>query len=273
MITVRRICSMGALAWALAAGASRPAGAQEVPTFPRVYQWETPQEGWLELSLWETYVPSSDLPYQRFGLDATRRHLWAHALEIEYGVTDRLSLAAYADFDDPTGRALSFTQARVEARYRLFDRYQRLINPALYVEWSWPRGSYGASEELEARLILERDLGDVRVAVNPILTRALSGDEAQHTTSLGLAAGIYERRLWIAQPGLELFWYMGPIGSWPGFRRQYFLLGPSGDVNLTPAFSFHVSAGFGLTNGTDDLMVRGFLTYQLDTVRPAGRQM
>jgi len=258
---------------ALLAGLSAAARAQEVPTFPRVYQWETPQEAWLELSLWETYLPSSDLPYQGFGLDVSRRHLWAHSIEVEYGVTDRLALAAYADFEDPTGHALAFTQARVEARYRLFDRYQRVLNPALYVEWTWPRGAYGAPEELEARLILERDLGDLRVVANPTLVRAWSGDEAQRATSLALAAGVYERRFWIAQPGVELFWSMGSASAWPAFRRQYFLLGPSADVNVTPALGFHLAAGFGLTNGTDQAMVRGFLTYQFDTVRPSNRQM
>lgn len=269
----RRLGWAASIALVMGMLGARRAGAQEVPTFPRVYQWETPPAGWLELSLWETYVPTSGLPYQRFDLDVTRRHLWAHSVEVEYGVTDRLSLAGYADFDDPTGRALSFTQARVEARYRLFDRYQRFLNPALYLEWSWPRGSYGAPEELEARLILERDLGDLRLVLNPILTRAVSGDESQRVTSLGLAAGVYERRFWVAQPGVELFWSTGAIGHWPAFRQQYFLLGPSADVHFTQAFGLHVSAGFGVTDGTDDLMVRGFLTYQLDTVRPSRRQM
>ncbi len=150
---------------------------------------------------------------------------------------------------------------------------RRVLNPALYVEWTWPRGSYGAPEELEARLILERDFGDVRVVANPTLTRAWSGDESQRGTSVGLVAGIYERRFWVVQPGAELFWSMGSVGDWPAFRRQYFLLGPSADVNLTPALGVHVAADFGVTDGTDRLMVRGFLTYQFDTFRPSARQM
>lgn len=265
-----------ALSCALAFGlmsAAPGARAQEAQTFPRVYQWETPQEGWLELSLWETFLPASDLPYEGFGLGVTRRHLWAHSLEVEYGVTDRLALSAYADFEDPTGHAPAFTQARVEARYRLFDRYQRVLNPALYVEWTWPRGSYGAPEELEARLILERDFGDLRVVANPTLMRAWSGDEAQRATTLGLAAGIYERRFWRAQPGVELFWSLGAVGDWPPFRRQYFLLGPSADLNVTTALGLHAAACFGVTDGTDQMMVRGFVTYQFDTVRPSARQM
>jgi len=271
-MTPRRSSIVAALVMGLLSAAPR-ARAQDIPTFPRVYQWETPQEAWLELSLWETYLPASDLPYEGFGLDVARRHLWAHSIEVEYGVTDRLALAAYADFEDPTGHALAFTQARVEARYRLFDRYQRVLNPALYVEWTWPRGAYGAPEELEARLILERDLGDLRLVANPTLIRAWSGDEAQRATSLGLSAGVYERRFWVAQPGVELFWSVGPIGDWPPFRRQFFLLGPSADVNVTPALGLHVAACFGLTDGTDRVMVRGFLTYQFDTVRPSNRQM
>ena len=264
---------IGAALAALTALAAEPAAAQEAPTFPRVYQWETPQQGWLELTAWETVVPRSDVDDDRFGLASTRRGLWAQSIEVEYGFTDRLTVAAYADFEDPSGHDLAFTQARIEARSRLFDRYQRLLNPALYLEAHLPRGATGSPEELEARLILERDLGDFRIVANPALAKAWSTPEIAGGTLVELSAGAYDRRFWLAQPGVELFWSTGQLGHWPAFHAQYFLLGPSVDVNLTQELGFHVAAGFGVTDGTDDLMVRGYLTYQFQTVRPSNQQL
>ena len=263
---------VGVVVWSGATGALSFAQAQEVPNFPRVYQWETPQEGWLEVSVWGTQVPRSSVPYGRFGLTSTRAKLWSMSLELEYGLTDRLAVAVYGDIDDPTGKAAAFTQVRFEARYRLFERFQRLLNPALYVELYLPRGAYEAPDELEARLILERDLGDVRVALNPSLSKALSGPEVQEHMIVGASAGAYYRRFWVAQPGLEAFWSLGSLAEPAAFSRQYLSLAPSVDFNLGEQVSLHAAVGFGLNDGTDEIMARGYLTYAFATVRPGDQQ-
>jgi hypothetical protein len=152
----------------LAAGAA-VAQETEPTTFYRVYGYETPLAGWLEPALWTTYVASSDNAYDHFGRDGERQGLWAHALEAELGVTDHLSLAGYLDFADPSGAAPDFTEGRIEARYRLAQRYAYPLNVALYAEYVLPRKSYSNSQELETRLILDRDFEDVRMVLNPIL--------------------------------------------------------------------------------------------------------
>jgi hypothetical protein len=76
-----------------------------------------------------------------------------------------------------------------------------------------PRASYAAAEEVEARLILERDFGDVRAAINPTLTKVWSTPEIAGGTLAELSAGTYYRRRWIAQPGIELFSSTGTLGA------------------------------------------------------------
>ena len=246
--------------------------AQEAESFPRVYAWETPPQGWLELTLWETVITHSKLPYRHFGLTTDRARLWAQSLEAEYGLTDQFSVAVYGDFEKPDDHALAFSRGRVEARYRLFGRRQRLVDPALYVEYYFPRAKYDAPEQLEARLILERDIGDFRVGVNPVFGKALSGEEVKERTYLGVAAGTYYRRLWRLQPGLELFWNTGQLGSTPPVSRHWVILSPSIDLNLHQSLSWHVAAGIGLTDGSDRFLVRSYLTYQFETVRPSSQQ-
>ena len=121
---------------ALALLSATSALAQE--DFLRVYQWETPQQGWVELNLWTTWVVSSSVPYQRYGLQGDRTGAIAHSFEVEYGVTDRLAIGAYTDFDQPPGGGFEFRRARLVARYRLFNRYDYFFDPALYAERGHP---------------------------------------------------------------------------------------------------------------------------------------
>jgi hypothetical protein len=253
--------------------AHAPVFAQEAETFPRVYAWETPPNGWFELSIWHTVVANSNVAYNRFGLSQTREGLIAQSLEVEYGLTDRAVVAVYGDVERPENHAIAFTQARIEARYRLFDRYERLLNPTLYVEYYFPREAYGAPEHLEARLILERDFGDLRFDLNPVLTKTLSGPEVTERSNLGFAAGIYYRRFYWIQPGVEVFWNMGPIGEAVAIGRHWILISPSIDVYLQTRLYWHVAAGIGATDGSDRLLLRSYLTFEFETVRPSSQQM
>ena len=86
----------------------------------KVYGYDTLKAGELELVYWTDYVADSDSTMRFFDKTGVERDgLWAHTFELEYGVTDRWTLAAYADFEQPAGEALEFIQARVvAARYR-----------------------------------------------------------------------------------------------------------------------------------------------------------
>src|SRR5436309_1481897 len=67
----------------------------------RVYQFETPCKGHLEVTNWTTFVGKSSGDYEHYGKTYSRESLLASSLELEYGVTDHFVLAGYADFDDP----------------------------------------------------------------------------------------------------------------------------------------------------------------------------
>ncbi|HEY1582652.1 MAG TPA: hypothetical protein VGF73_06105, partial [Chthoniobacterales bacterium] len=172
-------------------------------SFYRVYQYDTPLTGWLELNLWNTYIPQSDLSYDHFGEEHHRTGLLATSIEAEYGLTDHLSVAGYVDFEDPHGGDFEFTRGRVEARYRFAQRYDWPVNLALYAEYYFPRHDFSDSQEIETRIIADKDLNDYRVALNAIFSKDTTGSEASSEVRGSLAAGVYWRRYLNVQPGLE----------------------------------------------------------------------
>jgi hypothetical protein len=238
--------------------------------FFKVYDWETPPRAWTEPALWTTWVARSGVEYDGFGGEGSREGLWAHRAEVEYGVSDRLAVAAYADLQNsPDDGTLRYTGARIEARYRLFDRYQMLFDPALYLEYSAPRESSGEPQELEGRLILQRDWEDLRLLLNPAVTTALSGDAMRDGLRGALFSGLYYRRFYHVQPGVEYYAEFGPLSSPDSREDQDHRIFPALRIRIGNGFLWDLGVGFGLTRASDDLTVKSILQWELPTLRPS----
>lgn len=234
----------------------------------QVYHWETPDTGWFELQMLNAFVLASDTPYRRFSGAETRQGLEQHFVEVEYGLTDRFSAGVYADFELPPSDTFRYSGVRVESNYRLFDRYQRIVELALHAEVLVPRPSSGAGEALETRLILQRDFSDLRVVANPGFALPLSGDTSEGI-EFSVAAGIYYRRFWRVQPALEYFAEFGSVAEPSPASEQRHVLYPGARVYLAPGLSWLVSVGIGLNDASDRWLLRGLLSYEFPTVRPA----
>ncbi|NML67939.1 hypothetical protein HHL22_22290 [Hymenobacter sp. RP-2-7] len=246
-----------ALAFSLAAHAQR--------SFYRVYQYEQPLKGWLEATLWTTVVPSSRLDYEHFGEGLSRNGLSAHSLEFEYGLTDQSTFGVYLNAENPGGAGLQVSQFQAVYRYRLARRYEHFINTSFYLGYIVPRQRYDNTQELEVRTVLEHDFNDLRVVLNPTLSKAISGEEARFWPTTRLDAGVYYRRFYHLQPGVELYNEFGELGV---FRQpHYHQLFPTLDLR---GFGFDLNLGLGLplTSSDDRLVVKALLVYSLGVVRP-----
>lgn len=242
-----------------------PALAQEdPPSFPRVYQYDQPLAGWAEFNAWTTYVASSDQRYQHFDQDVRRQGLVAHSFEAEFGVTDRVTLGGYLDFDDARSGPLRFTEGRIVARYRFSNRQDLFVNPGLYVEYYFPRAGYG-DQELETRIILDKGLNDFRIAANPRFSVTTQGDN-RGDVNASLDAGVYYRRSGKVQPGLEYHAEFGKIGDW---RDEKHYLEPTLDIGLGKQLNWHLAAGIGLNGHSDKFIVQSILTLELNAIRPS----
>lgn len=237
--------------------------------FYKVYQYDVPYQGWAEPTLWTTYIPSSDVSQDYFGKKVDRDGLFAHSAEFEYGVTDHFSLAGYADFEAPDSAATRFVQGRVEARYRFGQRYDDFFNTAVYAEYVFPDHAFSDEDELETRLILTKDIGDFRVALNPIASFATSGEDAG-AVSLGFDAGVYYRRYYAVQPGLELYSRFGKTTNIQNFGDQQQTLFATVDIRPARGLDWQLGVGAGLNGSSDDIVVKSIISYDFDFARLLG---
>lgn len=239
----------------------------------RVYTWDTPPEANLELSLLHVGVIHSSVRERGFGEDESERrsgHQFS-SLEAEYGLTDRWTASLYGDFETSRSGTFRYTGVRAETRYRLFDRYTRLVDAAVSFEFDVPRPASGEGQAFETRLILSRDLGDWRAIVNPVFELPVTGPEAGEGVLLGLASGIYFRRWWGVQPLLEYFATFGRIVRPDRASQQRHVLYPGARMRIASRFDVLATVGVGLTDESDRLSGRVLVTYEFETMPPSQR--
>ena len=129
--------------------------------FTYVYESEVLPQGKWEFEQWLTYrkgYPEGDRNFSR--------HIWDFREEIEYGLTERLSVSGYLNFrnDQVVARAVglqdtsefSFKGVSAEFKYQLLNPNKKPVGVALYFEPTYN----GNEQELEYKVILSKNLGD-----------------------------------------------------------------------------------------------------------------
>ena len=236
----------------------------------KVYGYQPAEAGELEFVIWNSYIPSSDVSYNFFGREMNRKGLFAHSLELEYGLSNKFGIAAYLDFEDPRGSSLRYVRTKaIMAHYAFFEKGSRPLDIAIYLEYIINNKDYIDYEELEVRLILEKDIGAFRIDFNPIFEKKTSGSKAEQGLEFNYALGIYysnneegifsSKNLMI-QPGIEFYGKMGEIADFKSFKDQRHYIFPTLDFFIGKRFLWHTGIGFGLTDASDKVTVKSILS-------------
>jgi hypothetical protein len=172
---------------------------------PFTYIYETLPAGESEIEQYGDFTPVRAYPAD------SATPVWYGATqfqtEYEYGITDRLELGLYFTFV-PTSPSFTSTPTmpngnglKQRLRYRLAEAGQWPIDLALYGEVSENEREI----ELEGKLILQRRVGDLRIAANAWVERELYYSGGKEWVLNPTAGAVYEVSPSI-QPGIE--WWM-----------------------------------------------------------------
>ena len=233
--------------------------------FYKVYEYTTLDANEKEVVMWNTYIPSSDHEYQFFGDTVSRQGLFAHSLEVEYGITGQFTVAIYADFEHPKGHDFKWVKTKaVMFHYQLFDKNRLPVDMALYLEYKLPRKGYKKSEEIEFKLILEKDIKFHRIILNPTFEKKISGEDVEEGVEFVLNGAYTYTKNMMFQPRLEYYSSMGELYDLPSFDKQKNYIMPSFDLFFGKygQFRWHAGLGLGLTDPADGMIVKSILSWE-----------
>lgn len=250
-----RVCSLVGGLWLAMAAVCPSAEANHL----KVYTPQTEAQGELEFSYWLDYFADTNLPFS--GLSVPRDKLFRHTVEVEYGVNDHWTVALYGDWEGAHGDALQYVQTRFESIYQLFEPGERFLNAAVYVEYAVPHHNYAAHDELELKLVLQKEIGQrLLFSLNPVVEQDINGDEG---FELGYESGLYYRLPKGMTPGIELFGLFGPIREFDPRREQRHSIGPGIKLKMGQLVG-EIGVQFGLTHGSDRVVVKSIISYELE---------
>ena len=200
-------------------------------------EYDTVQKGEFETDLYNNFnMPKSNK-------DNTYNS--EHEVELEYGLTDHLQLAAYEVFTWDNSENWQQDSLKAETKYRFLESGKLPVDITLYGEYKNPNGSRDAhSDELEGRLILSRDFGPWNVTGNLVAERKINEHEdLQWEYDAGVSCAVKPQ----VRLGLE-------IRETLRDSREFQLM-PMIAANLTPHVRVLFGPAFGLTRAADDIQL------------------
>ncbi len=236
------------------------ARAQMDPWEFEVYPAQTLGRGMMELEGLNSFVargPSRGYEGSASG-DVPSDQMYRGAIELTYGLTDKLEAAAYVDTAHPNGDGLQYAGSKFRLRGQLFEQGEKPVDIGGYVELEWHKIPEFDDQELELELrpILSKDLGRFSIALNPKFEKVLVGSANGQGFEFGYAAGIYYRwQRWLS-PGVEFYGGLGPLDHIdPGRQQQHYVF-PVLRGELAHGIEYNFGPGFGLTRNSDHVVAK-----------------
>jgi hypothetical protein len=176
-------------------------------------------------------------------------------IEVNHGLTEHFEMAAYADFTRNGTSEWGFTAARFQGHFSLFEKGELPVDLGGYFEIGLPQ--VGATKlEIEARGIIEKDVGQWTISVNPILEYELEEEyeieadgRIEHETEWELEkAYAVSLRYRIGEnwrPGLAVFGDLAPPD------KRILLIHPTLDYKISANWLLGGGLGIGATEPTE----------------------
>jgi hypothetical protein len=182
------------------------------------------------------------------------------SLEYNYGLTDKIDIAAYLDLEKPNGEDLEYAGSRFRARGALWEKGRFPLDLGWYLEAEVPHHAE-SDLELEFRPLVSRDLGRFSIDLNPAFELPAVSEE-RRTLEVNYAARVYYRLSRRVQPAVEIFGGIGQIRDVDSAREQQHYVFPSLYGEVARGLKFVVGPGFGLTPTSDQVIVKFQVEYE-----------
>jgi hypothetical protein len=184
--------------------------------------------------------------------------MYRSALELNYGLTDKLEAAVYVNYAHPNGGSFQYAGSKYRLRGSLFEQGELPVDLGWYAELEWHRTPQFDDQdlELELRPILSKDLGRFSVVLNPRFEKVLVGPDSNKSWGFGYVAGVYYRAVRWLSPGVEFYGGIGAITNANAITEQQHYIFPVLRGELPGGIEYNFGPGFGLTQGSDHVIAK-----------------
>jgi hypothetical protein len=197
-------------------------------------------------------------------------HAFHETVEITRGVTSWFEVGFYIFTSAREGDGWSWVGDHVRPRLSAPEAWHWPVGVSLSMEAGYQKPQFSEDTwTLEIRPIVDRKLGRLYLSFNPTIDRSFRG--ASSTKGFEFSPNFkasYDFTKQIAG-GVEYYGSLGPVTGFDPVAQQQHQIVPAVDLNVSPRWELNVGVGFGLTSGTDHLIVKTIVGYRFGAARPA----
>jgi hypothetical protein len=186
-------------------------------------------------------------------------------LEITHGWTPWLETGFYVFTSIQPDTTWEWVGDHIRPRVRAPENWRLPVGLSLSAELGYQQRDFSVDTwTLELRPIIDKQWQRWYVSINPVLGRAIKGQNVKNGFEFSPAAKISYSVTPKVAMGLEYYSALGPVTHFDRPRDQQHQLFPVIDLDLGPKWEFNAGIGFGLTPTTDQLTIKMILGYRFD---------
>jgi hypothetical protein len=243
-----------AVAGVVACIAAMPARAQDNYEI-QVYGSETMPKGTTMFELHSNFATSGRRVIEAGVLPTN--HALHETLEITHGFTTWFEVGAYAFTSANAGEPYRFVGSHIRPRVAVPESWGWPLGASLSMEVGYQNRDFSADTwSLEVRPIFDKQLGAWYASFNPTLERSLRGENAAAGYEFSPNAVVNRDITSLVNVGVEYYGGLGPIRALDPRGEQSHQLFGVVNLNFASDWEFNAGVGFGLTDATENRMVK-----------------
>ena len=190
------------------------------------------------------------------------QHAVHETLEITHGFTPWFETAVYLFTSVQPGNGYEWVGDHIRPKVRVPESWDWPVGLALSTEVGYQQRSFSPDTwTVEFRPIIDKKVGPWYFSLNPVVGRALQGQNSGQGFDFSPAAKISYDLMPQVAAGVEYYGALGPFRRFNPPKDQQHQVFPVVDLNFGPRWECNFGVGFGLTGSTDRLLVKLILGY------------
>lgn len=197
-----------------------------------------------------------------FDHDRSKDNVQSHELSFEAGITPRIQLEVGAGFAKASGDSLQLEDVELEGRFQFFEQGENWMDSGLLLAYGFGTQSH-AADAVEAKLLLQKDIGMTTTMVNVGLEQAVGAHAGSGGPEYALLWNTRYRYSKYFQPGIEL---QSEFGQNPRFNQldeQEHYIGPAAYGKIYGPLKYQAAYLFGVSDAASQGAGRLTIEYEM----------
>lgn len=220
----------------------------------QVYGYQTQGKGNLDPELLSSYIAVGHKAGDG-GSSPTyaSQSMMRYALELEYGLTDKIDFAYYLNMAKADGQDMQYAGSKFRFRGRFAEAGELPIDLGWYSEVEWWSSKFNDDQlEGEFMLNMQKDIGPWTVIVNaPDVEKVFVGANKNMVFEIGWRGEASYQLTERTRVGLQVYGSPGTVNNPTPLGQQQQYVVPTVHTVLFNAFRSSLGLGFGLNEGSD----------------------